>query len=107
MGISIYTNSIALIALPVYRVNWLRAKAAKDRWTEELELVEAEFQWTVNFFQTKAGSWEALRNSSEEEGRAGGVCYAARQTAMYARLRDQCKTAWEEVSKSSPTVHLL
>ncbi|KIN94246.1 hypothetical protein M404DRAFT_35256 [Pisolithus tinctorius Marx 270] len=33
-----------------YRTHWLRAKAVRDRWSEEEELLTAEFQWTINFF---------------------------------------------------------
>ena len=33
----------------VYRVNWFHAKAAQDRWDEEIELLTAEFQWTIDF----------------------------------------------------------
>ncbi|KIK71983.1 hypothetical protein PAXRUDRAFT_800527, partial [Paxillus rubicundulus Ve08.2h10] len=33
-----------------YRGHWLRAKALKDRWEEEVELLRAEGKWTINFF---------------------------------------------------------
>ncbi|KAI6140502.1 hypothetical protein BKA82DRAFT_4450509 [Pisolithus tinctorius] len=33
-----------------YRTHWLRAKAVRDRWSEEEQLLMAEFQWTINYF---------------------------------------------------------
>jgi hypothetical protein len=44
----------------VYRVNWLRAKAAKarfDRWSEELMIVGHEMTWTVAWFEHQKGEW--------------------------------------------------
>ncbi|KAG1740134.1 uncharacterized protein EDB91DRAFT_1248459 [Suillus paluster] len=36
-----------------YRVHWLWAKALRDRWIEELTVVELEMDWTCNFFSCK------------------------------------------------------
>ncbi|KIM85858.1 hypothetical protein PILCRDRAFT_65890, partial [Piloderma croceum F 1598] len=41
----------------VYRVSWLRAKARYMQWSEELQLVEYEMQWTVNWFCWKEMQW--------------------------------------------------
>lgn len=75
----------------VYRVNWLRAKAAKDRWAEEVELVTAEFLWTVTFFDTKVDAWVELHKANIQHGLSGHACYCARQATLYQRLRDQCQ----------------
>ncbi|KAG1828050.1 hypothetical protein DFJ58DRAFT_672439, partial [Suillus subalutaceus] len=40
-----------------YRVHWLRAKALRDRWKEEMMLVQLEMDWTCNFFLWKATQW--------------------------------------------------
>ncbi|KAG2365444.1 hypothetical protein BDR07DRAFT_1277135 [Suillus spraguei] len=37
-----------------YRVHWLWAKALRDRWMEEISLVQSEMDWTCNFFLWKA-----------------------------------------------------
>jgi hypothetical protein len=81
----------------VYRVHWLRAKAVRDRWAEEKELLEAEFQWTINFFAARARTWEYRSVRSGIKGEKGQACYAARQQAIYSRLRDQCQAVWEDV----------
>ncbi|KIK93873.1 hypothetical protein PAXRUDRAFT_144037, partial [Paxillus rubicundulus Ve08.2h10] len=39
-----------------YRGQWLRVKALKDRWEEEVELLRAEGKRTINFFDYKARS---------------------------------------------------
>lgn len=87
--------------LKVYRVNWLRAKATRDRRKEEEELLMAEFQWTTDFFDRKARIWEHLRSRSNTKGYRGQACYAARQMATYGRLRDQCQTEWDKVRASA------
>ena len=79
----------------VYRVHWLRAKATKDRWKEEEELLVAEFDWTVNFFQDCARHWEIRGARALGDGKQGPACYASRQMAIYSRLQDQCWVAWE------------
>ena len=74
----------------VYRVHWLRAKARKNRWNEEVVLLESETGWTHKFFQSKADEWDAVKKRAEEEGDRGLDCYAARQNDLYNRLADIC-----------------
>lgn len=74
----------------VHRINWFRAMAAHDRWFEELQLIKSEFQWTISFFQGRSDGWGRLALSSEQSIAGGPACYAARQAATYARLRDNC-----------------
>ncbi|KAF8431530.1 hypothetical protein L210DRAFT_3507864 [Boletus edulis BED1] len=78
-----------------YRVHWLRAKATKDRWREEVEILKAEFQWTINFFNKRAEDWTHLAVDSQTKGQHGAASYAARQSAMYGQLRDQCQISLE------------
>ncbi|KAF8131231.1 hypothetical protein EV363DRAFT_1296616 [Boletus edulis] len=81
-----------------YRVHWLRSKAVKDRWQEEVELLRAEFEWASNFFQRTAEDWEHRSVRCQNKRLEGQACYAARQSAIYGRLRDQCKVAWEKLN---------
>jgi hypothetical protein len=67
----------------VYRVNWLKAKARVDRWTEELFLVKNEMQWTMLWFQNQANLW---RERSEMEGDdlpMGHEAYAVKQKKLW------------------------
>ena len=64
----------------VYRVNWLRAKARKDRWEEEMELVVSEMNWTVECFKYHEKRWE--RRAEGTQG-LGQKAYAWKQKAMW------------------------
>ncbi len=74
----------------VYRVSWLRAKARLTRWSEELQLVAYEMQWTVNWFRRMEEDWE-LRCKRLEDGIvvSGLDCYCYKQIAMWRTLADQ------------------
>ncbi|KAF9225445.1 hypothetical protein BS17DRAFT_684124, partial [Gyrodon lividus] len=72
-----------------YWVNWLCAKAVKDQWIEEVELIKLEIQWTTNFFDSKLRQWENLGTQSQERGAVGHAVYATHQAAIYSNLRDQ------------------
>ena len=67
---------------PVYRVNWLRAKARKERWEEEMELVESEMGWTANCFWHHERIW---RQIAEEARGPGHKAYAWKQSSTWAR----------------------
>ena len=43
--------------LSVYRVHWLKAKAQKDRWAEEVTLLTNEMDWVSTFFRMQASMW--------------------------------------------------
>lgn len=77
----------------VYRVNWLRAKARRDRWKEEKDLVKAEMGWVINYFEYRQSRWEALI----PHGGYGGACYAKRQAAMWAEFALDAKARFRSV----------
>lgn len=80
----------------VYRVSWLRAKAAQKRWEEEAELVTAEFEWTIRYFNKQASIWRGRQEQAKNQNRCGHSCYAARQASIYAGLREQCRAQWNK-----------
>ena len=65
---------------PVYRVSWLRAKARKERWEEELELVGREMEWTVRSFRHHEGMW---RQRADKVESAGKKAYAWKQSSTW------------------------
>ncbi|KIK74421.1 hypothetical protein PAXRUDRAFT_19889 [Paxillus rubicundulus Ve08.2h10] len=80
-----------------YRVHWLRSKALKDRWEEELELIHSEARWTSNFFNFKARFWVNMEDSmGHAVTHQGQACYAARQSSIYGRLRDHCRDMFDQ-----------
>ncbi|KAI5989479.1 hypothetical protein EDD15DRAFT_2364372 [Pisolithus albus] len=81
-----------------YRIHWLRAKAVKDRWEEEEDLLMSEFHWTMNFFKFRAKKWNKKCLSFKAAGLHGAACYAARQKAVYDRLAEQGASKWLNMS---------
>ena len=73
-----------MIAFKVYKVNWLRAKARYNRWSEELKLVEREMDWTVLAFQYYGKLWHrgAVGCAGKVEKR-GHYAYALQQENMW------------------------
>ncbi|KIK16184.1 hypothetical protein PISMIDRAFT_36167, partial [Pisolithus microcarpus 441] len=86
---------IRVIFLNFYHIHWLRAKAAKDRWQEEEELVTSEFQWVINYFQYRAKRWNGTYMENKSAGNHGAACYAARQQAIYDQLAEQGELTWQ------------
>jgi hypothetical protein len=92
----------------VYRVHWLRSKALRDRWEEELVLVSHEMDWTARFFVYKAEQWVLRMKSAEANliDRDGGTnvstwegskCYAARQAHVYHQLAQHAKSSFQQL----------
>ncbi|KAJ3525420.1 hypothetical protein NMY22_g10585 [Coprinellus aureogranulatus] len=72
----------------LHRVNWLRKKAFRDRWKEEIELLECEMVWIPNYFQYHGRQWR-LRAVAAGRGKA---CSALKMAAMWDHLRDYAKS---------------
>jgi hypothetical protein len=66
----------------VYRVNWLRAKARKERWEEEMVLVMSEMDWTANSFHHHEKIW---KQRAEEAKGPGHIAYAWKQNSTWGR----------------------
>ena len=79
-----------LILVPVYRVNWLRTKARRDRWVEEKELLRSELEWTRIFFEQKASMWRVRVEASTAPGL---ICYAYGQARNWDLLVQQASNA--------------
>ncbi|KAI0069716.1 hypothetical protein K474DRAFT_1680716, partial [Panus rudis PR-1116 ss-1] len=76
----------------LYRVNWLRAKARRDRLAEEKLLLRSEMEWTKNFFEYQAQLWkERGRLSDLERPHAGQSVFAWREFRTWLLLRDQAQ----------------
>jgi hypothetical protein len=75
----------------VYRVNWLRAKARFDRWSEELITVGHEMTWTVAWFEHQKGEWLKRTRKGEVENNPGKRAYAEKQIAMWEMFVAEAK----------------
>jgi hypothetical protein len=60
----------------------LRAKARKERWEEEMELVKNEMDWVVNCFEHKERVWKEMAEGARE---GGPMAYAWKQSWMWGQ----------------------
>ena len=81
-----------MVAYPVYRVNWLRAKARHDRWDKELKLVKNEMSWVVLWFQHQRLVWEGRAESSHMVDKPGHRIYAFKQVDLWQRMENRART---------------
>ncbi|KAJ6501536.1 hypothetical protein C8R47DRAFT_1211112 [Mycena vitilis] len=81
------------------RVEWSKAKARKERWEEEVELLREEMKRVLRFLRWRAQWWEGRRTSRREEVsqelRGGLEAYAARQAASAREVARRFKKSWD------------
>jgi hypothetical protein len=82
----------------VYRVNWLRAKARRDRWREELEIVGHEMEWTALWFEHQMKEWQQRLDESVKENKSGHIAYAEKQVAMWKRFIKEAHHRFKEMT---------
>ncbi|KAI6099659.1 hypothetical protein F5141DRAFT_1205122 [Pisolithus sp. B1] len=63
-----------------YRINWLKARARRDRWKEEVSLVRHEMLWTCLWFEYHKDMWEKRALQSTEPGKEA---YAKKQMGLW------------------------
>lgn len=74
---------------------WLRTKARRDRWREEVKLLKEELLWTKLFFQRQAQLWSAraYQEIQADVPRRGYVAYARRQEHVWETLGNGAENA--------------
>jgi hypothetical protein len=90
------------ILLEVYRVHWLRAKAQKMRWIEELQCLQVEMGSAVRFFRHQEQFWIAKQNIIEPLSRPGHSAWAARQSTMWSSMATQAESKFTALLKNDP-----
>ena len=68
------------------RVLWFRTRAARDRWQEEVTLLETESRRLLQGFSRMATTWTELSSSSEPIRSRGFAVYAARRAHVFETL---------------------
>ena len=68
------------------RVGFLREKARRDRWIEEVKLLEGEIKWTKRYFDFQVSQWEQRAAVANGPGYRE---YALRQASMWGQLADE------------------
>jgi hypothetical protein len=86
----------------VYRVHWLRAKAQKARWVEELQGLQVEMESAIRFFQHQKQFWREKQGLIEPHLQPGHAAWAARQSAMWHSMATQADSRFKDLLKSHP-----
>ncbi|KAJ7721966.1 hypothetical protein DFH07DRAFT_783991 [Mycena maculata] len=87
-------------SLLAVRVEWSKAKARKERWEEEVELLREEMKRVLRFLWWHTMWWE-IRRATRREGvtpelLAGLQAYAARQAAIHREITRGFKRVWDQ-----------
>ncbi|KAI9431647.1 hypothetical protein H4582DRAFT_1822196, partial [Lactarius indigo] len=85
-----------------YRVHWLRAKAQKMRWIEELQCLQVEMDSAIRFFRHQEKFWQAKKELIEPQSQPGHAVWAARQSAMWSSMAVQAGSKFTALLKSDP-----
>ena len=80
--------------ISVYRVNWLRAKARRDRWLEEKDLLWSELTWTKCYFEKRVVTWQ---NRAQASSVPGLICHAYGHARNWDLLRLQASKALQSL----------
>ncbi|CAK5277177.1 unnamed protein product [Mycena citricolor] len=79
------------------RVEWARARARRDRWSEEVLMLKEEMRRVCAYLQWQAEWWlkrQAMREDWDQYVEAGARAYALKQAAWHTGLRDLLKIKW-------------
>ena len=76
-------------------MKWFRARAARDRAREEVEILEQEFIRAHRSFVRMAKVWTEISEQAKDD--KGKAAYGHKQSAMYHQLALNCKDAFGKV----------
>src|ERR1700761_5529445 len=101
-SLSVHLCLIYVTFNSVYRVHWLRAKAQKMRWVEELQCLQVEMESAVRFFRYQGQIWDAKEEAIDLQSQPGHAAWAARQSAMWCSLAAQAESKFSTLLKYNP-----
>ena len=84
--------------VPVYRVNWLRAKSRFDRCKEEVALVSSEMEWTKLFYGYAKNKWLTRARASAAKD-PSMVFYALREAYNWGMLENHAQAGVLHISQ--------
>lgn len=97
-----HSRNVTLNLNAVYRVHWLRAKAQKTRWIEELQCLQVEMGSAVRFFRHQERVWQENEEIIEPQSQPGYAAWAARQSAMWHSMAVQAESKFMTLLESHP-----
>ncbi|KAF7783272.1 hypothetical protein Agabi119p4_2648 [Agaricus bisporus var. burnettii] len=86
----------------VLRIQWLRARARVDRWSEEIKLLLEEMRRVKMFLESEAAGWGkccSLRSDINPELKEGLVAYATHQAHIRLELQGRFSSKWANVGR--------
>ncbi|KAJ7259986.1 hypothetical protein B0H12DRAFT_1069883 [Mycena haematopus] len=82
------------------RVEWSKAKARRDRWQEEVEILREEMRRVLRMLHFVQSEWreraEARTSEVDPELRAGLKAYALRQAYIHGRIALGFRESWSQ-----------
>ncbi|KAI6101034.1 hypothetical protein EV401DRAFT_1894234 [Pisolithus croceorrhizus] len=81
-----------------YRINWLKARARRDRWKEEVSLVRHEMLWTCLWFEYHKDMWEKRALQSTEPGKEA---YAKMQMGLWNDFAKKARLMFQGMYKEA------
>lgn len=87
----------------VDRVKWFHDRAERDRFQEEVEILEAEFERTTISHGRMAEVWTELAGCCSKPGAAA---YAYKKVSMYNKLQNDCQLAYAIAREKAATLNI-
>jgi hypothetical protein len=78
-------------------VEWSKARARRDRWVEEVDILREEMKRVLRFLRWIQGEWrwrEDQREDVEPQLAAGLKAYAQRQASVHRRIAEGFHSGW-------------
>ena len=84
------------------RVKWFRDRADRNRFREEVQILQAEFERTIVSHKRMAEVWTQLADTVSCPGAAA---YAHKKAEMYDGLAQECSKAYEVARKEAGSIN--
>ena len=83
-------------------MHWLRAKAQKTQWIEELQCLQVEMESTVRFFLHQEKFWQQKQELIEPQLQPGHAAWVAQQGAMWNSMAMQANSTFNDLLNNYP-----
>ncbi|KAJ7160865.1 hypothetical protein C8R46DRAFT_904981 [Mycena filopes] len=86
------------------RMEWSKAMARRDRWTEEVQLLREEMKRVLRMLRWTQGLWQgrvSFRGEIDHELRRGLASYARRQIYVHRRVAEGFHAGWNRSMASA------
>jgi hypothetical protein len=80
-------------------VHWLRAKAQKTWWVEELQCLQVEMESAVRYFRYQEQFWKEKHRLIEPGMQPGHAAWAARQNATWHSMATWADSRFNDLLK--------